>query len=745
MGIIKSGYTFTDRNEDWATRKATAIRLNKLIEEALWNGATNSDGYAPDDGITPNDPTSLSYSSGVESIQLSWLWTQNTPALKTWIYESDTSTLPASPSFSVGQDQRTFFRENLVAGTTRYYWIKVEARNGRFSNVVGPVFATVATWPVTDTITTNLAKKITRSATAPVAPNEGDVWINTSENNILYRYESGVWNRYQDTRVDSIADEYVLMVTPTASGPSQRILGFRATNQDGGKLISSATRSASVVTIVTSTDHGYSNGNLVSMTGLGYSTTNPNGSYTVTVSNTTTFTYSLPSGGGTETYTVSGAYTAKGTQFVIEADYFSIINSDGTAQESPFTVSSGVVYIKNALIQEVSASKITSGQITSRSITISDGTTPGSGILESSGFTSGSSGWRIRGTGDAEFNSLTVRNGILNIPRVTGGWLKLDGACQLTSTTTDGFDTSIIRVNGGGDNGDTRGGQLDVLGNEYTSVPGYNGSVLLTPGNVTNATIRLRSKGGSDRLIVRDDGDVKITPSTGLYVEGTNGGGLIRNYHYAGTPNFEGWSADGSPASPTAIPSGRISAFKLVGYDGSTWSGNAQIRLKTSEAWTTTAHGTEIEFRVTPVGTTGEISAVTIDDSGQLQPGYGLSVTGTTFSSGTISSNGQINAGGQVSGYLVKATNNGTAAAPAFTFSDTDTGMYYDSTDKIGFSGGGTARLYVSSDRVTIDNVLKLVSTGGTTPAGVQDGTIWYDGTDFKAKTGGTVYTINLV
>lgn len=718
MGIIKSGYRFSDRNEDWASRKATAIRLNKLIDESAWDGATNSDGYAPDDGITPNDPTSLSFSSGVESIQLSWLWTQNTPPLKTWIYESATSTLPASPSFFVGQDQRTFFRENLVAGTARYYWIKVEARNGRFSNVVGPVLATVATWPVTDTITTNLAKKITRSATSPVAPNEGDVWINTSENNILYRYESGVWNRYQDTRVDSIADEYVLMVTPTASGPSQRILGFRATNQDGGKLISSATRSANVVTIVTSTAHGYSNGNLVSMTGLGYSTTNPNGSYTVTVSNTTTFTYSLPSGSSTETYTVSGAYTAKGTEFVVQADYFSIINSDGTAQESPFTVSGGVVYIKNALIQEVSAGKITSGTITSRSITISDGTTPGSGLLQSSGFSTGSSGWQIKGTGDAEFNSLTVRNGILNIPRVTGGWLKLDGACQLTSTTSDGSDTSIIRVNGGGDNGDTRGGQLDVLGNEYTTVAGYNGSVLLTPGNVTNGTVRLRSKGGSDRLVVRDDGDVKVTPVTGLYVEGNNGGGLIRCYHYAGTPNFEGWSADGSPASPTAIPSGRISSFKLVGYDGSSWSGNAQIRLRTSQAWTASAHGTEMEFRVTPNGSTGEISAVNIENSGVVNTYSNVNAGGVITGTGDLYTTG------------VGATRVGFLDASGSASPTTYVGLRYDAANdcaELAALSGGVAWRDVhiapnahakfgthTATALTITGYIEIKDSGGT-------------------------------
>ena len=718
MGIIKRGYTFTDKNEDWASRKATAIRLNKLIDESVWNEATNSDGYAPDDGITPNDPTGLSYTSGVESIILSWSWVQNTQPLKTWIYESTTTTLPANPSFYVGQDQRTFFRENLTAGTTRYYWIKVEARNGRFSNIVGPLAATVTSWPVTDTITTNLAKKITRSATSPLGPNDGDIWINTSENNILYRYDASItdWVPYPDKRVDSIADEYVLMVTPTASGPSQRILGFRATNADGGKVISAASRSANVVTITTATAHGYTTGNLVSMTGLGYATTNPNGTYIITNTGTFTFTYNLPSGSSTETYGVTNSYAAKGTEFVIQADYFSIINSDGTAQESPFTVSGGTVFIKDALIQNVAASKITAGIITSQSLTISDGTSPGSGIIQSSGFSTGVSGWRIKGSGDAEFNSLTVRNGILNTPRVTGtssnGWLKLDGASLISSTASDGSDTSIIRVNGGGSDGDTRGGQIDLLGNEYTTVAGYNGSVLLTPGNVTNGTVRLRSKGGSDRLVVRDDGDVKVTPLTGLFIEGTSGGGIVKCYHYAGTPNFDAHSADGSPASPTALPSGRIAAFKFTGYDGSSWTTQSQIRLRTSQAWTTTAKGTEMAFRVTENGTTGEYDALTIANNGNVAIDGETSSTGVMYTSGAGATRvGFLNADGSGSG-------------------TTYVGLRYDSTNNVAelkaLSGGVAYRdvhiapgakamfgTYTADNTVTIDGYIEIKDKDG--------------------------------
>lgn len=666
MPIIQKGYTFSDRNEDWATRKATAMRLNKLIDEAVWAEAINSDGYAPDDGITPNDPTGLSFISGADSITLNWNWTENTPPLKTWIYENTTTSLPATPSFFVGQNQKSFFRDNLVAGTLRYYWIKVEARNGRFSNVVGPLAVVVATWPVTDTITTNLAKKITRSATAPASPNDGDIWINTSDNNILYRRNAStsVWEPYADTRVNSIADEYVLMVTPTGAGPSQRIMGFRATNADSGKLITSANRAANVVTIVTFTDHGYANNDLVSITGLGYSTTDPNGSFSVTVSGLTTFTYILPAGAGPEPYSVSNAYAAKGTEFVIQADKFAIIDSSGAGQIAPFTVIGGTTFIKDALIKDLSATKITSGTLTSANITVSGG------LLQSLNYVSGSSGWNISGAGNAEFNSVTVRNGTINSPSITSATFTDALVINSTIGIRRSVNNAVLTLTGASNNGSSNGAQIDLVGNDYPT-PGAGGYLLLQAGQGATSEIRMHTNispaadVGVERLVIETSGLVNIRREVSLGSIFTSDAGNL-------------W-VDGN-----------------IGVGAS-----APTNTNTSQ---------------------GGISA-----------------------SGTISANGQINAGGQISGYVVKATNNGTAAAPAFTFPDTDTGMYYDGTDKVGFSGGGTARLFVSVDRVTINNVLKLVSTGGSTPAGAENGSIWYDGTDFKAQTGGIVYTINLV
>ena len=592
MSIIKSGYTFSDSNEDWASRKATAIRLNKLIDDAVWNGALNSDGYAPDDGITPNDPTSLSYTSGVESINLSWSWTQNTAPLKTWIYESTTTTLPTIPSFYVGQDQRKFFRENLTAGSTRYYWIKVEARNGRFSNVVGPIAATVTSWPVTDTITTNLAKKITRSATSPASPNDGDIWINTTDNNILYRWNSSLstWQPYPDKRVDSLADEYVLMVTPTGAGPSQRIMGFRATNSDSGKIISVATRSLNVITITTSTAHGYVNNDLVSITGLTYSTSNPNGAYLITSTGTTTFTYIIPSGSGTETYGVTGAYAAKGTEFVIQADKFAIIDSTGVGQVAPFQVIGGTTYIKDALIKDLSATKITSGTITSGNISVNGG------YIQSSGFSAGTSGWQIKGNGDAEFNSVTVRNGTITSPTMTSATFTNALVINSTLGVRRSVDDAVLTITGASNNGSAYGAQIDLVGNDYptTSAGGW---LILQAGQGAASEIRMHTNAspianvGVERLVIETDGLVNVrrrqsvgpvytTDAGNLLVEGNIGVGTS-------TPINTNTSRGNISASGAITASGA-----LIGSSVST-SGNI---TSSSEIWTSGAGATRVGF-----------------------------------------------------------------------------------------------------------------------------------------------------
>lgn len=75
-----------------------------------------------------------------------------------------------------------------------------------------------------------------------------------------------------------------------------------------GRAISTASRTTNVTTIVTSAAHGFSTGDSIVISGLTVYTTNPNGTFTITVTNSTTFTYANT--GGNETFTTTGAYAS---------------------------------------------------------------------------------------------------------------------------------------------------------------------------------------------------------------------------------------------------------------------------------------------------------------------------------------------------------------------------------------------------------------------------------------------------
>lgn len=90
--------------------------------------------------------------------------------------------------------------------------------------------------------------------------------------------------------------------TPIVAGDSALILPFYLY---ANKTISSATRATTTVTITTSTDHGFTSGTLVSISGL-TGTISPNGNRTITSTGSNTFTFTISGATGSETYTGSG-------------------------------------------------------------------------------------------------------------------------------------------------------------------------------------------------------------------------------------------------------------------------------------------------------------------------------------------------------------------------------------------------------------------------------------------------------
>ncbi|WP_157046140.1 hypothetical protein [Geotalea uraniireducens] len=80
-------------------------------------------------------------------------------------------------------------------------------------------------------------------------------------------------------------------------------------------------------------------------------------------------------------------------------------------------------------------------------------------------------------------------------------------------------------------------------------------------------------------------------------------------------------SANGTAASPTALPAGAaIGNINFRGHDGTNFSpsGNAAITAITEEAFTPTAHGTQLVFSTTPKGTSSAPIRMKIQGDGNV-------------------------------------------------------------------------------------------------------------------------------
>jgi hypothetical protein len=84
------------------------------------------------------------------------------------------------------------------------------------------------------------------------------------------------------------------------------------------RTISAATISSGTVTITTSTAHGFSTGDLVSIQNIPFSVTNPNGRFQITLVSGTQFTY-VAAGSGAGTYIVTASSVAHGLSKTIAA------------------------------------------------------------------------------------------------------------------------------------------------------------------------------------------------------------------------------------------------------------------------------------------------------------------------------------------------------------------------------------------------------------------------------------------
>ena len=204
--------------------------------------------------------------------------------------------------------------------------------------------------------------------------------------------------------------------------------------------------------------------------------------------------------------------------FSITADTFKIFN--GSSKVSPFYVTGGVVHMTNVVADTIAA------------------------------------------------------NISITTPTIYGGWLKFDGGSESKITST--VYESLVRVNGGASDGQGSGGQIDLLGNNYTTVPGYNGSVLLTPGNASNAGVYIRDRWSNDKIWVGTNGTSYIRQGDfNGYGNGTFDGSFSGSHSgsYSGTLYGVGFSGTGFNVHPGS------DNYMVTGEDGGAYGANTAAYL----------------------------------------------------------------------------------------------------------------------------------------------------------------------
>lgn len=122
----------------------------------------------------------------------------------------------------------------------------------------------------------------------------------------------------------------------------------------------------------------------------------------------------------------------------------------------------------------------------------------------------------------------------------------------------------------------------------------YNTTARPSLPNETGSSIRLQ---GADSVATLFD-VVAYATETGIYAR----------------------RANGTAAAPTALGSGQnIFAIRAYGYtNGAFQTSRATWAMRSSEAWTSTAQGTDIIFAVTKNGTTTQVNAGSINNDGSL-------------------------------------------------------------------------------------------------------------------------------
>jgi len=500
---------------------------------------------------------------------------------------------------------------------------------------------------------------------------------------------------------------------------------FRPTNVTNAYNIVSATRSATTVTITTATAHGYANGNSATVVGLS-GTVNPNGSKTVTVVNSTQFTYTIASAIGSETYAITnGTTTLTSNVFSVFDGYADAFTDTSTEQGKTYSYwLTAVDYSGNESTYPSNVGRTTPGTV--ETTDVKDFAINATKMYNNTIVLEGDSWTSNTGTYTISWNShflyyhgvkYTVASGSLTASsEVAGARTAYVYATIPVSGSTITYSTFVVT-------GTTYPNDYPVLTDSmFMIATNVNGAYDLAWNAIANAVIGSAyiKNAAIDSAKIREVIADRI--STGTIDAKTltiTGGGVIKS---AGVTNFS--SGQGFYLEGTS--SGTTSRFGVGDLSGS----GSFVKFDVN---TLTVQGT---LQAT-AGHFGGATGVTINASGLTVSTTGIiNSTGTNYNSGTTQFDGT---GGFFLGRVGGAYQffvGYTAADKFIRWNGTDLTVRGTINATAGYFGSSASVVAVDSSGLTVSTSGRINASGVT----YNSGTTAFDGNGFFLGYAGAAY-----
>ncbi|HYF05400.1 MAG TPA: hypothetical protein VEA59_04475 [Patescibacteria group bacterium] len=253
---------------------------------------------------------------------------------------------------------------------------------------------------------------------------------------------------------------------------------------------------------------------------------------------------------------------------------------------------------------------------------------------------------------------------------------------------------------------------------------------LTLQGTSTYDVLQVATAGGVPKLVMNSNGNIGIGTSTAdsgpLVVQVTNATGVIVQ-RAGGSAGITFKTTGGSFDAPSAVTSGfQLGQLRVSPYDGSTFAtGIAPFAYVADENWSSTAHGSRIDFATISNGSTAALTRMQIASSGNVGIGLTSGISALlSVASATPGSNMLFGVGAATQGNLFSVLGGGnigigttTPGMPLEVWTGTNK-FLHSGNDPItsiflGYQAGNSANLISNTVAIGAEALKSIVSGNG--------------------------------